>query len=133
MRFLTDASIPGVERLAVTAPRQSLGLAAPLKIPASRISAELPENILGAQAHGPIFVKGWTRSVACMAVLLFTWEADEMQQAGSDSASFVRCQMLLEESWFSPLQAMPHDVRKLLCFTFPVAGWVWLTITLCVV
>ena len=81
-RLLTDAGIPGVERLAASCIRPEFGLAPRFLLSTSAIRSDLshmlaPMNVL--------FVKGWTRSLAAFTVLLAAYETSD--SSSSDSAA----------------------------------------------
>lgn len=76
--FTTDASEPGVERLAISQTRPSAGLLPQFDIGAEELDTEL-SGLLGP--HQLIFCKGWTRAFCCQTVLLIAYKNPELVDA----------------------------------------------------
>ncbi|CAE7894971.1 unnamed protein product, partial [Symbiodinium microadriaticum] len=98
LRLLTDAGIPGVERLAASCIRPEFGLAPRFLLSTSAIRSDLshmlaPMNVL--------FVKGWTRSLAAFTVLLAAYETSDSSSSDSAAPS-------LMEEW-------PAELQKTFC------------------
>ena len=78
-RFLTDADMGGVEKLSITAPRAEYGMVSEHVLSASEITPDSPDLL---DAHGLIFVKGWSRAISALTVMLCCFEQTEFLQAG---------------------------------------------------
>ena len=61
LRFQTDASVPGVERLSVTCLRPDYDLRPLHELPTASVCPDQPQLL---KLQGVLFIKGWTRSVA---------------------------------------------------------------------
>ncbi|CAJ1361676.1 unnamed protein product, partial [Effrenium voratum] len=80
--FLSDANLPGVEKLCCTAPR-ARWLTSPLNT-VKPVEFGAGSNLLDG---GAVFlVKGWSRSVCALAIMFASYEEPQLLQAGSLSA-----------------------------------------------
>ena len=76
--FQTDASEPGVERLAISPMRPDAGLCPPMDLKASEIDKDLDGWL---DPHQLIFCKGWTRAFCFQSVLLLAYKNEDFFQA----------------------------------------------------
>ena len=66
-RFTTDVNLGGVEKLSISKVRESMGLSPDFDITA----AEVEDSCIGLlDPHQLVYVKGWSRCIACLCVLL---------------------------------------------------------------
>ncbi|CAE7233926.1 unnamed protein product, partial [Symbiodinium pilosum] len=80
--FVTDANIAGTEKLAVTAPRPDIGLSPDFVLDAADIDAAC-DGLLHPQQL--VYVKGWSRAIAALTVMLCRYENPEFAEAWGDS------------------------------------------------
>ena len=85
LRFLTDADLGGVEKLTITLPRAEYGMISDNVLSASEVTAGGADLL---DAHGLIFVKGWSRAVSALTVMLCCFEQTEFLEAKCCGASF---------------------------------------------
>lgn len=77
-RFLSDANLPGVEKLAISSLRPDAGIQ-----PSHVVSCEdIGIDARFVPPHGVMMVKGWARSVAAVTVMLAMYENEELREAG---------------------------------------------------
>ena len=115
--FTTDASEPGVERLAVSQTRPSAGLLPQFDICAEEIDKELSGLL---NPHQLIFCKGWTRSFCCQTVLLVAYKNQEFLDVCAPIFSKQSVTLVAIAGLFDTLQvkcllatqAMPVEVRR---------------------
>ena len=99
--FCTNADLPGVEKLCVTAP-QAKWLTGPLK-PVQPSEFGAPGKLL---AGGSVFlVKGWSRSVCAVAILLAAYEEPSLLEARAACVA---------KMIFRSAQALPEVVTQIL-------------------
>ena len=77
-RFVTDANVAGTEKLAVTAPRADIGLNPDFVLDAADIDAAC-DGLLHPQQL--VYVKGWSRAIAALTVMLCRYENPEFAEA----------------------------------------------------
>ena len=78
-RFLTDADIPGTEKLAVSAIRPEMMTSAPVVLRTADITTSKNPSLAPMSVF---LVKGWSRCVAAVTCLLFAFEERDVFQAG---------------------------------------------------
>ena len=77
-RLKTDAAIPGVERLSISSMRPDAGCKPPFTIPPTQVG-DYDDGVLWPQ-HA-FMVKGWSRSLAAVSVMLCAYEEPSFLQA----------------------------------------------------
>ena len=80
LRFTTDANLGGVEKLSITSTRPSLGLEPAFDILATEVD-DAYSGLLQPQQF--VYVKGWSRSIAALCVMLCHREDKDFAEAGS--------------------------------------------------
>ena len=88
-RFLTDPDTPGVEKLVISACRPEANICPPHNITNADICCN---DKRGLEPMNLMYVKGWSRSLAALTVLVCMWDCPEFKQAGfSELVSKVDC------------------------------------------
>ena len=77
-RFQTDVNLGGVEKLSISSPRPEYGMVSEHSFDASEIGP-LAAGLLAP--HAVIFVKGWSRAVSLVTVMLCCYECPDFCQA----------------------------------------------------
>ena len=98
LRMLTDPIVPGVERLAISCPRPSLGLVSPHEILPHQLGVKEKSLLLPQSAY---MVKGWTRAMCCLSILLCSFEVTAFLEA---------CVVL--GVFLYPLKAWPPELQQ---------------------
>ena len=85
-RLQTDSSLPGVERLVISALRKEQGLKPKFEFTPEDVSQEAVGLL---DPHGCFIVKGWSRALAATTILLAAYEDEAFFQAGLYGLSII--------------------------------------------
>ena len=78
LRLTTDANLGGVEKISVSAARPQLGLSPDYDIEAAEIDPAYTDLL---DPHHMCYVKGWSRAIAALSVMLCAMENSEFGEA----------------------------------------------------
>ncbi|CAK8985662.1 unnamed protein product [Durusdinium trenchii] len=81
-RFLTDPDTPGVEKLVISACRPEANICPPHNITNADICCN---DKRGLEPMNLMYVKGWSRSLAALTVLVCMWDCPEFKQEWNSS------------------------------------------------
>ena len=113
-RLKTDASIPGVERLSISSMRPDAGCNPPFSIPPTQVG-DYDDGVLWP-LHA-FMVKGWSRSLAAVTVMLCAYEEPSFLQAWIIFGFDVLFCSSFTFHWlvfYIYLQAWPQELQQLL-------------------
>ncbi|CAE7373847.1 unnamed protein product, partial [Symbiodinium sp. CCMP2592] len=75
--LMTNADLPGVERLTISEPLREYGLTPSVWVEASEVLLEASDL---ASAGATFMIKGWSRSMAATVVMLAAFENQDFAQ-----------------------------------------------------
>lgn len=104
LRFVTDSNVGGAEKLSVCLLPPTMYVNRPVMK-----AADISNDGGLCDAFTLLFVKGWTRSLGCVAVMLAAFENDDLLKAdGVDTDGVTYSKLVL----YVAKQALPHAVKE---------------------